>query len=90
MSACEPLQIRSDNGPEFVSKAVEQWAYDNGVDWHFIEPGKPIENAYIESFNVVVGVTPTYPPLRHAPTRCRMSLTNLFSSMRSCVHSVSN
>ena len=46
-----PLQIRSDNGPEFVSKAVEQWAYDNGVDWHFIEPGKPIENAYIESFN---------------------------------------
>ncbi len=46
-----PLQIRSDNGPEFVSKAVEQWAYENGVEWHFIEPGKPIENAYIESFN---------------------------------------
>jgi putative transposase len=46
-----PLQIRSDNGPEFISKAVEQWAYENGVDWHFIEPGKPIENAYIESFN---------------------------------------
>jgi putative transposase len=46
-----PLQIRSDNGPEFISKAVEQWAYDNGVEWHFIEPGKPIENAYIESFN---------------------------------------
>ena len=46
-----PRQIRSDNGPEFISKAVEQWAYENGVDWHFIEPGKPIENAYIESFN---------------------------------------
>jgi putative transposase len=46
-----PLQIRSDNGPEFISKAVEQWAYENGVDWCFIEPGKPIENAYIESFN---------------------------------------
>ena len=46
-----PQQIRSDNGPEFISKAVEQWAYENGVDWHFIEPGKPIENAYIESFN---------------------------------------
>ena len=30
---------------------MEQWAYENGVDWHFIEPGKPIENAYIESFN---------------------------------------
>lgn len=46
-----PRQIRSDNGPEFISKAVEQWAYQNGVEWHFIEPGKPIENAYIESFN---------------------------------------
>jgi putative transposase len=46
-----PRQIRSDNGPEFVSKAVEQWAYENGVNWHFIEPGKPIENAYVESFN---------------------------------------
>jgi putative transposase len=39
-----PPQIRSDNGPEFISNAVEQWAYENGVDWHFIEPGKPIEN----------------------------------------------
>ena len=38
-------------GPEFISKAVEQWAYKNSVDWHFIEPGKPIENAYVESFN---------------------------------------
>ena len=46
-----PLQIRSDNGPEFISKAVEQWTYEHGVEWHFIEPGKPIENAYIESFN---------------------------------------
>jgi putative transposase len=46
-----PLHIRSDNGPEFISKAVEQWAYENGVEWHFIEPGKPIENAYVESFN---------------------------------------
>lgn len=46
-----PMQIRSDNGPEFISKAVEQWAYEHGVEWHFIAPGKPIENAYIESFN---------------------------------------
>ncbi len=46
-----PRQIRSGHGPEFISKAVEQWAYENGVDWHFIEPGKPIENASIESFN---------------------------------------
>lgn len=30
---------------------MEQWAYENSVEWHFIGPGKPIENAYIESFN---------------------------------------
>ena len=46
-----PQQIRSDNGPEFISRVVEQWAYENGVEWHFIEPGRPTENAYIESFN---------------------------------------
>jgi len=46
-----PLYIRSDNGPEFISKAVEQWTYENGVEWRFIETGKPTENAYIESFN---------------------------------------
>lgn len=46
-----PWQIRTDNGPEFTSRAVEQWAYENGVDWQFIEPGRPTENAYVESFN---------------------------------------
>lgn len=46
-----PVQIRSDNGPEFISKAVEQWAYEHGVNWDFIQPGKPTENAYVESFN---------------------------------------
>lgn len=46
-----PVQIRSDNGPEFISKAVEQWAYEHGVSWDFIQPGKPAENAYVESFN---------------------------------------
>lgn len=46
-----PWQIRTDNGPEFTSRAVEQWAYENGVDWQFIEPGRPMENAYVESFN---------------------------------------
>jgi len=46
-----PVQIRSDNGPEFISKAVEQWACEHGVSWDFIEPGKPTQNAYVESFN---------------------------------------
>jgi putative transposase len=44
-------RIVVDNGPEFLSRAVDQWAYENGVEFHFIDPGKPIQNAYIESFN---------------------------------------
>ncbi len=46
-----PRQIRSDNGPEFVSHAVDQWAYEQGPQWHTIQPGRPTENGYVESFN---------------------------------------
>jgi len=42
---------RSDNGPEFVAKAVRGWLADLGVMTLFIEPGSPWENGYIESFN---------------------------------------
>ena len=47
----QPLHIVVDNGPEFVSKAVDQWAAQRGVHLRFIDPGKPMQNAYIESFN---------------------------------------
>jgi integrase-like protein len=40
-----------DNGMEFASKAMDQWAYWNGVHLDFIRPGRPVENGYIESFN---------------------------------------
>jgi len=46
-----PEVITTDNGPEFISKALDQWAYENGVKLHFIQPGKPTQNAYVESFN---------------------------------------
>lgn len=46
-----PLAILVDNGPEFAGKALDAWAYERGVGLHFIEPGKPVQNAYIESFN---------------------------------------
>ena len=46
-----PENIRSDNGPEFVSKVLDQWAYRNGVKLDFSRPGKPTDNAYVESFN---------------------------------------
>ena len=46
-----PRSIVCDNGPEFAGKAMDQWAYEHGVSLQFIRPGKPIENAYCESFN---------------------------------------
>lgn len=46
-----PKLIRVDNGPEFVSKSLDWWAYFNGVKLDFSRPGKPMDNAYIESFN---------------------------------------
>jgi len=46
-----PETIVVDNGPEFVSNALDRWAFDKGVKLHFIRPGKPTENAFIESFN---------------------------------------
>ena len=46
-----PKSIRIDNGPEFTSKALDQWAYLNGVELDFTRPGKPTDDALIESFN---------------------------------------
>ena len=47
----KPVCIVSDNGTEFTSKAILKWATDNKVEWHYIDPGKPQQNGYIESFN---------------------------------------
>jgi putative transposase len=46
-----PRAIRTDQGPEFTGRALDQWAYRNGVDLKLIEAGKPMQNAYVESFN---------------------------------------
>ena len=47
----KPKMIVSDNGTEFTSNAILRWAAEARVDWHYIAPGKPIQNAFIESFN---------------------------------------
>jgi putative transposase len=46
-----PKTIRVDNGPEFISKVLDQWAYENSVTLDFSRPGKPTDNAFVESFN---------------------------------------
>jgi len=48
-----PLCIRSDNGPEFVASAVQKWLKTKHVNTHYIKPGSPWENAYVESFNSI-------------------------------------
>ena len=47
----KPEVVMSDNGPEFISNRIGQWAFEHQVRWHYIEPGKPQENGLIESFN---------------------------------------
>lgn len=49
-----PQSIRVDNGPEFISKSLDLWGYWNGVSLDFSRPGKPTDNAFIESFNGTV------------------------------------
>lgn len=46
-----PAVITVDNGPEFICRAVDAWAFSHGVELRFIQPGKPIQNAHVESFN---------------------------------------
>ena len=46
-----PLYLRSDNGPEFVSRALLKWIVDQGIEAALIDPGKPWQNGATESFN---------------------------------------
>ena len=47
----KPHTVKTDNGSEFIGKAMDKWAYDNAVELDFSRPGKPTDNAMIESFN---------------------------------------
>jgi putative transposase len=46
-----PQMIVSDNGTELTSHAILKWVKDAGIEWHYIAPGKPTQNAFVESFN---------------------------------------
>ncbi len=47
----KPAMIVSDNGTELTSNAVLRWAVDQDIEWHYIAPGKPTQNGFVESFN---------------------------------------
>ena len=47
----KPAACVSDNGTELTSTAILRWSRDSGIEWHYIAPGKPQQNAFIESFN---------------------------------------
>ena len=47
----KPKTIVSDNGTEFTSMAILKWCQDTKVGWHYIAPGKPMQNGFVESFN---------------------------------------
>jgi transposase InsO family protein len=47
----KPRMVVSDNGTEFTSNAILSWSKEHRVEWHYIAPGKPMQNGYIESFN---------------------------------------
>lgn len=47
----KPANIRTDNGPEFISHQLQQWCEDNSITLQYIQPGKPMQNAYIERKN---------------------------------------
>jgi len=44
-------KLRMDNGPEFISKTLADWAEEHAIDLKFIQPGKPMQNSYVERFN---------------------------------------
>lgn len=46
-----PATIRTDQGPEFTCRALDQWAFEHGVELRLIQPGKPTQSGFIESFN---------------------------------------
>ncbi|MGZ2441981.1 hypothetical protein ACVI55_004417 [Sinorhizobium medicae] len=72
----KPKMIVSDNGSEFTSNAILQWTDRTKVEWHYIAPGKPIQNAFIESFNGRLRDEFLNEPLFSSLTHARSALSN--------------
>jgi putative transposase len=51
LAAAATILLRISVAPEFTSMAILRWSQDRQIDWHYIAPGKPMQNGFIESFN---------------------------------------
>ena len=71
-----PARLRSDNGPETVSKAVQKWLQKKHVDTHYIDPGSPWQNAYCESINSIIRTTCLDRWLFGSLTEARVAINN--------------
>lgn len=56
-----PRRVHTDNGPEFMGRALDEWAREHGVDMEYSRPGKPTDNGFVESFNERERETPQPP-----------------------------
>lgn len=72
----KPGMIVSDNGTELTSHAIFAWARDHRIDWHYITPGKPMQNGYVESFNGKMRDELLNDPCSSASTKPGKSLPN--------------
>ncbi len=63
----KPCAIRSDNGPEFISKEPQEWAKTRSIAWWYTQPGNPQQNAYVERFNRTMRYELLNPNLFHNP-----------------------
>jgi transposase InsO family protein len=66
-----PRSIKTDNGSEFIGKAMDRWAYERAVELDFSRPGKPTDNAAVESFSGRLRWTGPHQPNSPADAACR-------------------
>ena len=67
----QPQTIKTDNGSEFISKVMDKWAYERGIELDFSRLGKPTDNAMVESFNGTIASGVFERILVHELERCK-------------------
>ncbi|RUT34731.1 transposase [Arsenicitalea aurantiaca] len=69
-----PSMVVSDNGTEVTSMAILRWSQDRQIDWHYIAPGKPMQNGFIESFTAASAMNASNETLFTSPAEAKMRI----------------